>query len=371
MRQLFTGARVFDGHGFVPGPLAVEDGVIVAPPPDPAGWEVVALDGTLAPGFIDLQVNGGGGVMVDGNATPASLRALCDIHARLGATAILPTLITDTPEATRAVIAAGMASVGTPGFLGLHLEGPHLDPVRKGAHDPALIRPMTGDDLSALCEAARHLPVLVVTLAPASVTLEQIATLARAGVIASLGHSDCAYAQAMAAHAAGARMVTHLFNAMSPFTGREPGLVGAALEGDFDVGLIADAIHVHPTSMALALAAKRAGRVFLVSDCMALAGSDLTAFTLGGRRIERREGHLTLADGTLAGADLTLPRAVQVMASIVGQAQALAMASRLPAEAVGQDSTHGHLAPGRAADLVNLAPNGTLAGVWRGGVRLV
>lgn len=371
MRKLFTGATFFDGHAFVPGPVAVEDGVIVPPPLDPAGWEVVAPGGIVAPGFVDLQVNGGGGVMVDGSATPAFLGRLCEIHARLGATAILPTLITDTPQATRAVIAAGVASVGTPGFLGLHLEGPHLDPVRKGAHDPALIRPMEAGDLAALCEAARRLPVLVVTLAPASVTLEQIETLARAGVIVSLGHADCTHAQALAARAAGARMVTHLFNAMSPFTGREPGLVGAALEGDFDVGLIADGIHVHPTSMALALAAKRAGRVFLVSDCMALAGSDLTTFALGGRRIERRQGRLTLADGTLAGADLTLPRAVQVMAGIVGQAQALAMASRLPAEAVGKDSTHGHLAPGRAADLVNIAPDGRLAGVWRAGERLV
>lgn len=371
MKQLFSGARVFDGTEFGRGPLAVQDGLIVEAPVDPTGWEVVALDGTLAPGFIDLQVNGGGGVMVDGSATPASLRALCEVHARLGATAILPTLITDTPEATRAVIAAGVASVGTPGFLGLHLEGPHLDPLRKGAHDPALIRPMGAEDLAFLCDAARRLPVLVVTLAPASVTLEQIATLTAAGVIVSLGHSDCPYPQAMAAQAAGARMVTHLFNAMSPLTGREPGLVGAALVGDFDVGLIADGIHVHPTSMALALAAKKAGRVFLVSDCMALAGSALSAFTLGGRRIERREGRLTLEDGTLAGADLTLPRAVQVMAAIVGQAQALAMASRLPAEAVGQDARHGRLAPGRAADLVHLAPDGTLAGVWRGGVRLV
>lgn len=371
MRLLFTGAQFFDGHAFVPGPLAVEDGVFVAPPLDPAGWEVVAPGGIVAPAFVDLQVNGGGGVMVDGSATPAFLSRLCEIHAKLGATAILPTLITDTPQATRAVIAAGVASVGTPGFLGLHLEGPHLDPKRKGAHDPALIRPMNPDDLSALCEAARHLPVLVVTLAPASVTMEQIETLTCAGVIVSLGHADCTHAQAMAARAAGARMVTHLFNAMSPFTGREPGLVGAALEGDFDVGLIADGVHVHPSSMALALAAKRVGRVFLVSDSMALAGTDLTAFALGGRRIERRDGRLTLADGTLAGADLTLPRAVQVMAGIVGQAQALAMAGRLPAEAVGQGARHGLIAPGRAADLVHLSPDGALAGVWRGGQRLV
>jgi len=374
-RILFQGAHLFDGEGLAPGVLAVEDGAIVAPPADPRGWKVVNLPGgVLAPGFVDLQVNGGGGVMVDGSATVASLRALCDVHASLGATAILPTLITDTVQATRAVLAAGIeaARAGVPGFLGLHLEGPHLDPVRKGAHDPSLIRPMDEGDLSTLCEAARQLPVLLVTLAPASVSPAQIATLATAGVRVSLGHAECSFEQAMAAHRAGARLVTHLYNAMSPLTGREPGLVGAALAADFDVGLIADGLHVAPVSIALALSAKRAGRVFLVSDAMAVAGTDAAGFTLGGRRISRFGGRLTLADGTLAGADLTLARAVGVMAGPVGlpMAQALAMATRLPAEAVGLGHRLGRLQPGRAADLVHLTPDGALAGVWRGGRRL-
>lgn len=373
-RTLFKGATLFDGEVLAPGVLAVEQGVIVAPPADADGWQVIDLPGgVLAPGFVDLQVNGGGGVMVDGSATIASLRALCDVHASLGATAILPTLITDTPQATRAVLDAGMraARAQVPGFFGLHLEGPHLDPLRKGAHDPALIRPMDSGDLSTLCEAARHLPVLLVTLAPASVSLEQIATLTAAGVRVGLGHADCTHAQAMAAHEAGARLVTHLFNAMSPLTGRQPGLVGAALAADFDVGLIADGLHVAPESIALALAAKRAGRVFLVSDAMAVAGTQATGFALGGRWITRFGGRLTLADGTLAGADLTLARAVGVMAGPVGVplAQALAMATRLPAEAVGMGHRLGRLLPGRAADLVHLAPDLTLSGVWRGGQR--
>lgn len=372
---LFTGATLFDGEALRPGVLAMVDGYIVDPPIDPLGWARVDLvGGILAPGFVDLQVNGGGGVMVDGTATVESLRALCGVHARLGATAILPTLITDRPDATRAVIAAGIAAARAqvPGFLGLHLEGPHLDPLRKGAHDPALIRPMEEGDLAALCEAARHLPVLVVTLAPASVRPDQIATLARAGVIVSLGHADCTHAEAVEAHRAGARMVTHLFNAMSPLTGREPGLVGAALGLDLDAGLIADGVHVHPASIALALSAKRRGRVFLVSDAMAVAGSDLDGFYLGGRRIQRAAGRLTLADGTLAGADLTLSQAVAVMAGPVGLplADALAMATRLPAEAAGVAHAHGHLIPGRIADIVHLTEDLTLAAVWRGGIRL-
>ena len=381
-RQILTGAAIFDGAALHEGrALIVEDGHIAAitdqPPPGP----VVALGGgVLAPGMIDLQVNGGGGVMVDGSATAESLAALCALHARLGATGILPTLITDSPDATAAVLAAGIRAARdeVPGFLGLHLEGPHLDPARPGAHDPQLIRPMTEADLARLCEAARALPVLLVTLAPAAVTTDQIARLTRAGVIVSLGHAACSHAQALAAHAAGARMVTHLFNAMSGLGHREPGLAGAALALDIDVGLIADGHHVHPVTMRLALQAKRRGRVFLVSDAMAVAGSALEGFTLNGRAIRRAGGRLTLAEGTLAGADLTLPQAVAVMIREVGlpPERALAMATSLPAAAAGLEARHGRIAPGRVADLVHL-PSLTDAGpdarpsVWRAGQRLV
>jgi N-acetylglucosamine-6-phosphate deacetylase len=371
--QVFTGARVFDGTALHDGlAVVVADGRVAGLTPAPPPGQTIALPGgILAPGMIDLQVNGGGGVMVDGTATAASLAALCATHARLGATGILPTLITDTPAATAAVLAAGVAATraGAPGFLGLHLEGPHLDPARKGAHDAAVIRPMDADDLARLCDAAQHLPALMVTLAPAAVSPDQIAALTRAGVIVSLGHTDCTYAQAQAAQRAGARVVTHLFNAMSPLGHREPGLVGAALALPLDVGLIADGVHVHPQAIRLALAAKQAGQVFLVSDAMAVAGTDLSGFTLGGRRILRADGRLTLADGTLAGADLTLPRAVAVMIRDVGLPvdRALAMATRVPAQVIGRAGDLGQLLPGRVADMVHLAPDGSLRGVWRAG----
>lgn len=375
-RQILTGARVFDGATLREGLAVVVEGdriaALTAAPPD--GPVTRLAGGILAPGMLDLQVNGGGGVMVDGTATAASLAALCEVHARLGATGILPTLITDTPDATAAVIAAGVAAARAqvPGFLGLHLEGSHLDPRRAGAHDPALIRPMGAEDLTRLCAAARDLPALMVTLAPAAASPEQIARLAAAGVLVSLGHADCTYDQAIAARRAGARCVTHLFNAMSPLGHREPGLVGAALDSDLDAGLIADAVHVHPAAIRAALAAKRAGRVFLVSDAMAVAGTDLPGFALGGRAIRRAGGRLTLADGTLAGADLTLPRAVGVMARDVGLpvAQALAMATAIPAAVIGHGADLGHLAPGRRADLVHLDADFGLRAVWRGGCRL-
>ena len=367
--QLFTGAAVFDGTRFLPGPLRVADGTVTESGP---GQEVRLEGGILAPGFLDLQVNGAGGKMVDGSCTAAWLAEMCATHARLGATGILPTLITDTPEATAAVIAAGIEAARrqVPGFLGLHLEGPHLDARRKGAHDPTLIRPMTENDLTRLLDAAQRLPSLMLTVAPESVTAAQIGRLADAGVVVSLGHTDCTHAEATGAFTAGARCVTHLFNAMSQLGNREPGLVGAALTQTVHAGLIADGIHVAPAAIRIAMAAS--DRLFLVSDAMAAAGSDLEEFTLGGRRILRRDGRLTLEDGTLAGADLTLPRAVSVLLGLGVQAEvALAMATSRPAACLRRGDELGHLTPGRRADMVHLGADGRLLGVWQGGRRIL
>ena len=364
----YTGARVFDGARFCDGALVVEGGQVIGigAPQD----RVVDLGGgILAPGFLDLQVNGSGGVPLDGQADVARLRSICDSQATLGATGCLPTLITDTPETTARVVQAGIAAARAcvPGFLGLHLEGPHLDPRRKGAHDPALIRPMEAGDLELLIHAAQGLPTLMCTVAPESVTPAQIAALVAAGAVVSLGHSDCTLSVARAAMAAGAACATHLFNAMSQLGNREPGLAGAILTGGGFAGLIADGLHVDPVTMQVALAAKGDG-IFLVTDCMGVAGTELTEMTLGGRRILRRGGRLTLADGTLAGADLTLPRALQVLAGIgVAPERALAMATSIPARAIGREGELGHLAAGRAADFVHLSADWALRGVWRGG----
>lgn len=371
-RMILTGADVFDGDRLLSGhAVVVEGGVIVGVVPQdqvPEGPQVAFAGGTLAPGLVDLQVNGGGGIMVDGAATVERLARIASAHAGLGSTGLLPTLITDTPAATQAVIAAGNAAAraGVPGFLGLHLEGPHLDPRRQGAHDPALIRPMAEADLARLCRAAADLPALMVTLAPAAVTPAQIAALTRAGAVVSLGHSECTYDQAMAAMDAGARCATHLFNAMSQLGNREPGLVGAVLSGTLGAGVIADGIHVHPATLRLTLAARSEG-LFLVSDAMAFAGTDLTEITLGGRRILRQTGRLTLADGTLAGADLSLPQAVAFLIRQCGTppARALAMASSIPADLIGAPA--GRLRPGAPADLVHFASDWTLSRVWQSG----
>jgi N-acetylglucosamine-6-phosphate deacetylase len=378
-RSVFHGASVFDGARLHAGAaLVVEDGRVAAIiPPDeaPAGVGVQLDGGVLAPGFVDLQVNGGGGVLLNDRPDVGGIRAICDAHARLGTTALLPTLVTDTAANTKAAIAAGIAAAdhAVPGFLGFHLEGPHLDVRRKGAHDPALIRPMTDEDLQVLVEAARRLPVLLVTLAPESATLAQIAALAEAGAIVSLGHSDTGAAQAVAAFAAGARIVTHLFNAMSQLGNREPGLVGAALDAEgVRAGLIADGIHVAPATMRVALAAKRGSDgIFLVTDAMPVAGTDLDGFELNGRRILRRGGRLTLADGTLAGADIDFPGAIRVLVREgVTLSKALRMATAAPAAAIGLGDRCGVLEPGMPATLVHLDAALGLRGVWRAGVRL-
>lgn len=366
--QSFLGPAIFDGHRLHHGAaLNMAAGRVTSIGP-PTTEPTLLPHGILAPGFLDLQVNGAGGIAVDGMTTPEALARICATQARLGATGCLPTLITDTPEATATVIAAGIAAARakTPGFLGLHLEGPHLDPRRKGAHDPALIRPMTDHDLQTLVHAAQNLPALMVTVAPESTTAAQIATLRAAGAIVSLGHSDCAATTALAM---GADCATHLFNAMSQLGNREPGLVGAVLSSDLYAGLIADGIHVDPVTLRVALAAKP-DRIFLVSDCMALAGTDLTEFTLGGRRILRRDGKLTLQDGTLAGADLTIPRALHVLACIgIPPERALAMATTIPATLLNRPDL-GTLQPGAQADMVHLSPDWTLTRVWRAGLQL-
>ncbi|MBL9045716.1 MAG: N-acetylglucosamine-6-phosphate deacetylase [Tabrizicola sp.] len=373
MRQALVPERIFDGDSIHDGAALVLDGdrieALLPLTELPSDLPRQRLSGLLGPGFVDLQVNGGGGRMVDGSTDLAFLRDLCALHRKLGTAGILPTLITDTAEATAAVIAAGIAAAQAqvPGFLGLHLEGPHLDPRRKGAHDPALIRPMTAVDTALLCDAARALPALMVTVAPESVSPEQIATLTAAGAVVSLGHSDCSHDTALAARKAGARCATHLFNAMSQIGNREPGLAGAILTSDLGAGIIADGIHVHPATLRLTLAAKAEG-LFLVTDCMAFAGSDATELRLNGRQVLRRDGRLTLADGTLAGADLTMPHAIEVLITQANcrPERALAMATSVPADVIGA-ARFGRLRPGTAADLVLLAGDWSLAAVLSAG----
>ena len=380
-RFALTGARIFDGDNWHEGSaLVVRDGLveaIVRQGALPSDVRVVdAGGGMLVPGFVDIQVNGGGGVMLNDHPDAASIETICRAHAPFGTTALLATLITDTPAITAAAIAAGEAAAlrKVPGFLGLHLEGPHLSIARKGAHDPALIRPMTDADQAMLIAARRKLPVLLTTVAPESVEPARVAALAKAGVVVSLGHSDTSYLRAKTFAEAGASVVTHLFNAMSQIGNREPGLAGTAIDvGSLSAGLIADGIHVHPATIRIALDAKQGpGKIVLVTDAMAPIGTDMTSFTLNGRTIYRKDGSLRLADGTLAGADLDMISAIRFLHGVVGVelSEALRMASLYPAQAIGQSHRLGRFANGTAADIVALSDDLGIGSVWIGGEKV-
>ncbi len=374
----FWGCDIFDGqkrlknHALLVAGGRTKGVVPIADIPD--GFRRRATEAALiAPGFVDLQVNGGGGVLLNDAPTVDGIRQICQAHLPFGTTSLLPTLITDTPEKTRQAIEAVQSAVrqGVSGVAGLHLEGPHLSTTRKGAHDGMLVREMGVGDLEMLCDAVKGLPSLMVTVAPETVSGSQISKLTLAGVRVSLGHSDTGFVQAQNAVRAGACCVTHLFNAMSQMVNREPGLVGAALEfGGLSAGLIADGIHVDPVCIRTALRAKQGpGHIFLVTDAMATIGTDLREFYLNGRRIIRTGGRLTLEDGTLAGADLDMISAVQYMHREIGLSveQALAMASYAPAQVIGRTDEIGHLVPGAKADFLLLSHDLSILEVWQGG----
>lgn len=363
MTLAFAAARIFDGERFHDGAAALVRGgrVTGLAPRSSLPADISLVDcgaGVLAPGFVDLQVNGGGGALFNDAPTPATIAAIVAAHRRYGTAGLLPTLITDTEATRRAAIAAAAAAVSAvEGALGLHLEGPHLAPARKGAHPAALMRAMTGADVELMIEARRAVGALMVTVAAEQAPPALIRRLADAGVVVSLGHSDASCAMAQAAFDAGARAVTHLFNAMSQIGAREPGLAGAALAtGQVWCGLIADGVHVHPQTARLALAAKQGpGRLFLVTDAMSTVGVAGDSFSLHGRAVRRAQGRLTLPDGTLAGADVDMASCVRNAVTALGLplAEALRMASLYPATLMGL-ADRGRIAPGAVAAFVHL-----------------
>nr|WP_249149835.1 N-acetylglucosamine-6-phosphate deacetylase [Bradyrhizobium liaoningense] len=355
-----TGARVFDGERFSDDHAIVVEGnriaAILPYSERPHGAERDLGGGLLAPGYIDVQVNGGGGVLFNEDPTPEGIARIAAAHRKHGTVGLLPTLVTDTPQVMAAAIAATReARHLTPATLGIHLEGPFLDPVRKGAHDLRYIRPPELGDIATIVEA--RCGAVMLTLAPNRVRTESIAELAQHGVLVSLGHSDASYAEACAAVKAGARAFTHLFNAMSAPAGREPGMVGAALDlNEVFVGIIADGHHVHEANLRIAFAAKRHDRFMLITDAMPPAAGGPDQFDLQGRRVIRAEGCLRLEDGTLAGSVLTMDEAVRFAVEVtqLELGHALAMASRVPATFLRRETELGRIAPGYLASLVHL-----------------
>ena len=366
--------RLFDGESFHEATAAlVEGGRIVGLAGAgelPSDIAVQRVEGLLAPGFIDVQVNGGGGLLLNDDPTPATMATIARAHRRFGTTGLLPTLITDGPAVMAAAVRAATEAIAAeaPGVLGLHVEGPFLHPLRKGVHDAAMMRAPDDHDLATLSHPTGG--VTVVTLAPERVSPLAIRRLAAAGVRVAAGHTEATAADLAEARAAGLSGYTHLFNAMPPLQGRAPGPVGAALsERDTFCGLIADLHHVAPEALRTAIAAKGRDRALLVTDAMSTIGTDMTEFRLQGRRILRAGGRLTTEDGTLAGADLDMATAVRNCVDALGLplADALVMASRTPAVWLGLGDSLGRIAPGFRADLVALDAGLRVRATWIAG----
>ena len=306
----------------------------------------------LAPGFIDIQVNGGGDVLFNDEPTPKAIRAIAAAHRNFGTTSLLPTLTSDSLDKMAAACAAVESLIGVePSILGIHLEGPFLSPQKPGVHDPHALRKPTADDLALLTAPRRG--AMLVTLAPEQVPPEFISALAAAGVRISLGHSVATYAQTQQAMAAGLTGFTHLFNAMRPLDSREPGPIAAALESDHAwYGMIVDGVHVAPAMLQLALRGRASPIV--VSDAMPPVGGMQTSFRLYGETISVRGDRCLRGDGRLAGAFLTMASAVRNCMKLldVPLTDALRFASAHPAEMLGLGKALGKLKPGFRADMV-------------------
>jgi N-acetylglucosamine-6-phosphate deacetylase len=350
--------QLFDGTAMQgPALVTVSGGVIESVSfgeASPGGLIALPRDTILAPGFIDIQVNGGGGVLLNDEPTENGLRRIVEAHRRTGTTGCLPTLITDRTDVMERLAAIGPAASQLPGVLGFHLEGPALNGMRKGIHLDSQIRIPNADDLAAMTrfgDCGRS----IVTLAPECVPASLIDDLLETGLRISIGHSEATAMQIRQAADQGATGVTHLFNAMSQLTAREPGVVGATLDDErLFAGIICDGLHVDPASLRIAMRCKERDRLMLITDAMPLVGTDQRQFLLQGRPITLRGERLTGPDGTIAGAHLTMMQAVRNAVALLGIdiAAALTMASRTPATFLGLGSELGSIAPGYRADLV-------------------
>ena len=329
--------RLFDGEtlrdGFALGLQDRRTTKLVPASHLPATASRRVLTGTLVPGYLDLQVNGGGDVLFNTTPTAQGIAAIAAAHRRFGTVGILATLITDTPEVLAQGVEAALAAKGQQGFLGIHIEGPHLSVARRGTHRAAFIRPMDDVTIAHVTRLRAADIAVMITVAPESVQPGQVAALARTGAIVSIGHSDATAEATRALLDAGATCFTHLFNAMSPMLNRAPGVTGTCINSCAYTGIICDGIHVADQMVGLAIRARPIpDHMFLVSDAMpTVGGSD--HFRLYGNEIRLVNGQLVNAEGSLAGAHVTMAESLARLIAVVGiePAQALRMTSTVPA----------------------------------------
>ncbi|MGB1237574.1 MAG: N-acetylglucosamine-6-phosphate deacetylase [Pseudomonadales bacterium] len=375
MPDILLNARVFDGTQILEQhAVIIAQGKVLAVVEDnalPAG-DIIDLAGQLlVPGFIDTQVNGGAGVLLNHQPSVDGIKAIAQAHRKFGTTAMLPTLISDDLEIVQQAIDAVREAMSqhVPGIVGIHLEGPFLNPLKKGVHPQEKLRSAEPEQLpllSALADLGRS----VITMAPEVTAPALIDKLRALNIRLSIGHSNADYTQARDALQMGFSAVTHLFNAMPPLLSREPGVIGAALEDDnCYCGIIVDGHHIHPSTLKTAVKAKARGKMFLVTDAVHSVGSTSEELELMGQRIYSRDGKVSTAAGVLAGSNLDMASAVRNCVELLSLPleEALRMASLYPAHFLGLARTHGRIAAGYNADFALLDQHLNVEATWIGG----
>ncbi|MDO6447117.1 N-acetylglucosamine-6-phosphate deacetylase [Colwellia sp. 1_MG-2023] len=365
--------KIFDGQKYYDHQvLTIEDGKVLSIDDDTTSVDVV-VKGMIAPGYIDLQVNGGGGVLFNDSPSLDSLRTIITAHSQFGTTGMLPTLITDKVEVMAQAADAMALAIAeeVPGILGIHFEGPHLSVAKKGTHVEEYIRAISDDEWQIL--SRKDIGQILVTLAPETVSPEDIQRMVSLGIKVCLGHTNADFDTAQAAMDVGADGYTHLFNAMSPIVSRAPGVTGCALLNDqASCGIIIDGHHVDYTTAKLALKTKPQGKVFLVTDAMSTIGTDQTEFSFFDRTVYLEDGRLTSTTGELAGAALDMATAVKNthLGVDVPLDEAIRMASQYPADYINQGNIRGNLAVGSQADFVILDEQLDIESTWIGGQKV-
>jgi N-acetylglucosamine-6-phosphate deacetylase len=376
MKQALVGAKIFTGEQFVEQQAVIIDGdtVSLANENDNLVQEAETIDlqgGILAPGFIDLQVNGGGGAFFTNDTSTTALQTMLDGHRPTGTTSMLPTLISDTRDTHQAGVkaVADAVNAGMSGVLGIHIEGPFFDMERRGAHNARYIRTMESADIQWLTDISNDF-ITMVTLAPEHAQPGQIKALTDAGLLVCAGHTNAQYEHVLAGLQEGISGFTHLYNAMRPLTGRDPGVVGAALASEHTwCAIICDNHHVHPGAVRAALSAKPQGKLYLVTDAMSTVGSKQKSFSIYGETIYEQNGALVNAEGRLAGSAIGMIDAVRICHQDVGVelGECLRMASLYPAQYLQQDHRLGQIASGWRADLVHFDDAFQVRNTWVAG----
>ena len=334
----------------------VDDVVVSLHPASYITGDAQKLDGIVSPGFFDLQVNGGGGVLFNDVPTVEGIVAIADAHRPFGTIGILPTVITDAPEVMEKAVDAAIAAKDSRGILGIHIEGPHISVPRRGTHAECHVRPMDDATIAQVARLRDKGIAVMITVAPEAATVAQISQLADMGAVVSIGHSDASAKDTHAAIAAGASCATHLYNAMSPMLNRSAGVTGAVINSSVYAGIIVDGIHVADEMVGLAMRARPVkDRMFLVSDAMPTVGGP-DRFNLYGTDVYLKDGGLVNDEGSLAGAHLTQAEGVHRLANVVGidREQTLRAAITVPARVIGQDDV-AKLVGKPVSDVVHLA----------------